>query len=131
MAVAYDTRTPEAQGRRARQDQRLPLAVEVDVASANTFWTGLTRNVSRGGLFVESETPLAVGTVLTFTLRIDTVPSDADVRGIVRWVRPEDHGDLPAGMGIQFVDLDPALADAIERFIDELKDSLYYDTDED
>jgi uncharacterized protein (TIGR02266 family) len=132
MAISSESETPRTEGRRARQYQRLPLTVEVDVSSANTFWTGLTRNVSRGGLFLEAEEPLPIGTTLAFTLRVDTLPADTEVRGVVRWVRADCGDDeLPPGMGIQFVGLAPHVEEAIERFIDELRESLYYDTDED
>lgn len=133
MAVSSEAETPSVGGRRARAYERIAAAVEVDVSSEHTFWTGLTRNVSRGGLFLVHEAPLAVGTILAFTLRLSTLDDDVEVRGVVRWVRPPEAADddMPPGMGIQFLSLDRRVEQAIDAFISLERDSLYYDTDDD
>lgn len=133
MAVSSEVETPPVAGRRARKYERIAAAVEVDVSSEHTFWTGLTRNVSRGGLFLVHDEPQPVGTILAFTLRLSTLDEDIEVRGVVRWVRSPETADddMPAGMGVQFLSLDRRVEQAIDAFIAVERDSLYYDTDDD
>jgi uncharacterized protein (TIGR02266 family) len=134
MAVSSETETPAVGGRQARKYDRIDASVEVTGSSQNTFWTGITRNVSRGGLFLVTDDPMPIGTILAFRLRLDTLPSEVEVRGIVRWIRPpseDEDEDLPAGMGIQFASLDRAVELAIDAFIQSERDSLYFDTDDD
>ena len=50
---------------------------------------------------------------------------------VVRWIRPaEAAGGLPAGMGVQFVELTTHQQDALQEFVDSrIKDTLFYDLD--
>lgn len=132
MSIGGDTASLPARSQGARKFERLDTVVEVTVSSDNTFWTGLTQNVSRGGLFLVTEDLLPLGTMLSFRLRLDG-KREADVRGIVRWVRGADAEteDMPAGMGIQFSTLDETTEDAITTFIERRRESLYFDVDDD
>ena len=124
--------TPPVTGRPLRRYERYNTTIDVTVTSGHTFWTGLTSNISTGGLFLASETPLPVGSLLAFELRVDE-GEPCELRGVVRWVRePEQASDaFPAGMGVQFSRLDGPTAEVIEQFIRERRDSLYFDTDDD
>jgi type IV pilus assembly protein PilZ len=132
MSVDSDTAVTPTAVRGARKFERLDTVVEVSISSDNTFWTGLTHNVSKGGLFVVTDAPLPLGTMLSFRLSLDGRRA-VDVRGVVRWVRGLDSGDddLPPGMGVQFTTLDRTTERAIEAFIQQRRESLYFDTDDD
>jgi uncharacterized protein (TIGR02266 family) len=113
-----------------RADRRLALHVEVDVSSAHNFYTGLTQDISRGGLFVATHQPFAVGEQvnLSFTLPAGAGPFVAEAE--VRWVR--DRGDdhfHPCGMGLAFHMLTPEARDSITRFM-AVRDSVFYDHDD-
>ena len=111
---------------------RVELKVQVDMRNENTFFTGFSENISEGGLFVATEAPYEIGESLEFELKImGTEILAGEFKAIVRWVRPANTaGGLPAGMGLQFVDLPPEATAGIQRFIDSrMKDTLFFDLD--
>jgi uncharacterized protein (TIGR02266 family) len=116
-----------------REHERIELAIDVTLASGSNFWTGLTRNVSEGGLFVATDELQPPGSILRFQFRMLPDPQLHEVLGEVRWVRHflAASDDFPAGMGVRFVDLPDALRETIERFIAEKRDSLFMDLDDD
>lgn len=61
-------------------------------------WTnGVGKDISLGGMFIETESPAAFGADVVVRIRLRT-PSDErefDLPGVVRWVRG-------GGMGVQF-----------------------------
>ncbi len=56
---------------------------------------GLAKDISVGGLFVETFFPPAIGSNITLRVCLPGLPDEVVVPGIVRWRRPE-------GMGVQF-----------------------------
>ena len=111
-----------------RTAPRIELEVEVGLETEHNFYTGLTQDISSGGLFVATGLVYRVGDKLTvkFTLpgRSTPIVSDAEVR----WIRDPRamKTDSPEGVGLRFVDLAPEGRQAIAEFL-ESRDSLYYD----
>ncbi len=84
---------------------RLVLHAHVTARSEDNFFTGLTENISEGGVFVSTFSPPGVGEVIRLNLSVD----DEDgfvVEGEVRWHRYDDDGEV-TGCGVQFYGLDP------------------------
>lgn len=81
-------------------------------------------NISTGGLFLETSSPLPEETPLVLEFALPDRPKPIRCRGRVAWVNPSQtprKPDLPAGMGIQFVDLALADMQAIREFIKQEK----------
>jgi len=75
-------------------------------------------NLARGGLFVRTERPLAVGKRLALEIQVagELVPWSA--LGRVVWIREHDDGDRrPAGMGVKLIDVEDSVAATIERLV--------------
>ena len=53
------------------------------------------RDVSLGGMFIETETPLPYGAHVRVTLRLPGLRDEVTIESIVRWSKP-------GGMGVQF-----------------------------
>ena len=70
-----------------------------------------TRNISLGGVFVETTTPLPLQTRLQIRFRIPTQSEPIEVR----WVEPAGEEQLP-GMGIRFQGLRAREVWALNRF---------------
>jgi len=84
----------------SRRNARVPVALELEYRSAGAFLVAYTTNLSKGGIFVETSTPLPMGTTVAMRLH---APHSAvcEVHGTVAWLRPESTGPgQPAGMGI-------------------------------
>ena len=103
MDVPDQERTPRPGP--ARRTRRTDLEVPVSFRSRGSWGSGLTKNISSGGLFVATFRSLSVGARVVVRL---TFPGDREALealGEVRWVRDfQDLDDRPAGLGLRFID---------------------------
>jgi uncharacterized protein (TIGR02266 family) len=76
---------------------------------------GHSRNISLGGMFVETADVLPVQTTIQVRFRVPTQPEPIDVTGEIRWVEPGGPGQM-AGMGIRFHGLRARDVWALNRF---------------
>ncbi len=105
-SAAPKTGDQQDAGDNLKRPPRLNIEVEVDLESDNTFYTGLTENISEGGLFVATFDLHPVGTEFNVSLTLEGMPT-IEARAEVRWLR-ESHTasrDYAMGMGMRFLDL--------------------------
>ncbi len=95
------SKTPPSERRRF---DRAPIELKVEYKRVNTFFADYTKNISRGGTFIATERPLAIGTEFIFALGIPQLEEPLRLTGKVIWiVKVEDSSKAnPAGMGIEF-----------------------------
>ncbi|MBI5528913.1 MAG: TIGR02266 family protein [Deltaproteobacteria bacterium] len=90
-----------------RRFERLPIELKIEYKKQNTFFYDYTHNISKGGTFIATEKPLAVGTRFTFKLSIPGVEHEFNLTAEVMWVRTAEAArpaeGTPAGMGIKFL----------------------------
>ena len=115
-----------------RREARAPIELKVEYKRLNTFFDDYTKNISKGGTFIKTEKPLAVGTIFLFKLMLPAQSEPIALRGEVRWV-VKDGEPLPpqvaegheAGMGIKFVYDSPDQRDQLEQIVERMMiDSL-------
>ena len=94
-----------------RQFRRVDISVEVSLSSDNNFYTGQSRNLSEGGIFVVIDPPLPRNTPVGIRLHLAGSSSSYDIEGLVRW-----SSEHPRGCGIQFVGLPTDALAAIQSF---------------
>jgi len=80
---------------------------------------GQCLDISVGGMFIASGSPLDTGTLLKFECQVDG--ESAPIKGVARvvWQRTSGERDRPSGMGMKFVKLESGTAEVIERLIRE------------
>ncbi len=88
-----------------RRSARAPLVVRVDYSTVEALFSEFTANINEGGLFIETERPAPVGTVVSLQFRLPGSEEPIKVDGRVVWTSPERPNDVP-GMGIEFEGLD-------------------------
>ena len=116
-----------------RASERFDLEVTVDLESDHNFYTGLTQNISAGGVFIATHHIRRIGDRITLKFTLPGSTKTIDVETEVRWIRENsalhrvDEGSQ--GMGVRFINLTPEASAAINAFI-QSRDSLFYD-DED
>jgi uncharacterized protein (TIGR02266 family) len=93
------------------------MVLEVRYRNAGQFLVSYCTNLSRGGLFVSTAEPAAVGETITLALRVPGRSAPARIRSTVRWVRAHADESGPAGMGVSFDDVDVVLGDHIDRLV--------------
>jgi len=86
-----------------RTSERTLVEVDIGLLSDSNFYTGLSGDISQGGVFVATESPLPAGATVTLYFKL---PGGRSVRadGSVRWARGRDEGRA-AGMGVVFLSL--------------------------
>ena len=113
-------------GLERRSATRHLVEAEVTLESDSHVFTGLVRDVSRGGVFVATYQPLPIGTKVLLAL---TLPERrVEVRGHVRWRRELCEESMP-GMGIEFESLEASALSTIEEFCTH-REPLYFELDE-
>lgn len=86
---------------------RVPVGVEVTYTVGHRERTGRVVNLSRGGLFLETDTPSAVGSKLTVAIALPAFTNAVRVNGVVTWANDGETAwatQLPKGMGVKFVE---------------------------
>jgi uncharacterized protein (TIGR02266 family) len=113
-----------------RQQPRFAVAVQVTMDSEHNFYTGLTQDLSNGGLFVATHNIRPIGERIHLRFTLPTAPAPIDALTEVRWVRmmPVAGGGGEPGMGLMFINLAPQAQAAIHAFLRK-RDSLFYDVD--
>jgi uncharacterized protein (TIGR02266 family) len=99
-----------------REYERVPYAVEVEFRTASSFLVAYSVNVSRGGLFLETDHDVPVGGEVELKLAVPGAGPVA-LTGVVAWRRGRESGDGPPGIGIEFLDLGINLGDIIDRLV--------------
>lgn len=119
---------PAAHGEQ-RAHERIAIEVEVDLSSEHNFYSGITSDLSEGGVFVATHMPAQIGERLAMNLRLPGSAETFRVEGIVRWVRELRVAieGVPPGFGMQFTELSPDALDAIHRFVAQ-RDSIFFET---
>jgi uncharacterized protein (TIGR02266 family) len=96
-----------------RVHPRLSVSVQVDFRSENNFYSARTRDISLGGLFLETSTALAIGAQLEVDLRFLKVHLRLPCE--VMWVLEAEEG--PVGVGVRFLELNEHARKKIEAFM--------------
>ena len=99
-----------------REHQRIPYAVEVEFRTASSFLVAYSVNVSKGGLFLETEHDVPVGSEIALKLAVPKA-GPVGLTGVVAWRRGRESNDGPPGLGVEFVELGPELGGIIDRLV--------------
>jgi uncharacterized protein (TIGR02266 family) len=113
-----------------RSEPRIELEVEVGMETDHNFYTGLTQDISTGGLFIATSVLYRIGEVIRVRFSLPGQPQPITADGEVRWVRDPRamKTDAPEGVGLRFVALSPEAKQDIGEFLSR-RDSLFYDVD--
>jgi uncharacterized protein (TIGR02266 family) len=99
-----------------REHQRMPYGVQVEFRTPSSFLITYSVNLSRGGLFLETEAEVPEGSPIAISLAIPGAGA-IELTGVVMWRRGLDSPDGPPGMGIEFADIAPQLGGVIDRLV--------------
>jgi uncharacterized protein (TIGR02266 family) len=98
--------------------RRYPVDLDVRLGDEDGSYSGVAENLSRGGVFVATHVAKPVGARIDLAIHLPGVPQPVRVLGEVRWVRAcMPDGELPPGLGFQFVKFALGAAYAIDRYL--------------
>jgi uncharacterized protein (TIGR02266 family) len=96
-----------------RQHSRATISAVVNLSSEDNFYAGAARDISVGGLYVETEAGLPIGTEVTALLKL---PSKVlSLRAEVVWSVAK--GSKTVGMGLRFLNMPAPAKREIEAFM--------------
>lgn len=101
-----------------RTDPRYDRRIEVDLQADGKRTSAVTKNISLGGMFVETLDPLIVGATVQVKFKVPTQPEPIEVTGEIRWLErgaAASAGGM-TGMGIRFHGLRAREVWALNRF---------------
>ncbi|GAB4532451.1 MAG: hypothetical protein Tsb0020_48560 [Haliangiales bacterium] len=99
-----------------RAFQRVPYTVRVEFRTASSFLVAYSVNLSRGGIFLETDHDAAVGDSITLEF---TVPGLGPIKamGRVAWRREPGNKEGPSGLGVKFERIEDELGQVIDKLI--------------
>jgi len=108
---------PQVKRRYLRKDVVVPIKFRWE----NEERSCLSTTIGEGGLYVQTLLPPPVGTRLSLSFDLpDQAP--IEVTGEVRHSLENTYGSLPAGFGVQFLDLKEADRERIVAFVSSIDD---------
>src|SRR5215813_14314008 len=111
--------------KRPRQAYRLQHELLVAYRTVDGFITDWAVNISRGGIFINTRDPLAVGTTVRLIISLPDTAFPFELTGrVARVAEFNNPSNQVPGMGIEFVDVDDEKRARIERFVERLRKEL-------
>jgi len=107
-----------------RDEPRLSLVLKVRyTTSGGKTIESRAGGIGGGGLFIESITPLPVGTDITLEFSLPDSPTEwMYAKGTIAWVCPKpDHYTFSPGMGVRFTDIGLEARTRIVELVKSLK----------
>lgn len=107
-----------------RSSRRFEVSWDVDCKTEETFLFAAITNISEMGIFVTTNEPLAIGTLIRLKFATSEGNEAFDLRGQVRWINHvKPFGDnLNPGMGVLFINLQP---EQRERLVETVRTIAY------
>jgi len=99
-----------------RVHDRVPACMRVQFRNASSFLVAYTVNLSRGGVFLETEEALAVGSEIALQIEVPQA-GPVTLNGHVTWRREQADVDGPIGIGIEFDHMIDALGELIDQLV--------------
>src|SRR3954447_2540425 len=98
---------------------RTPVTLKIKFKSANLdqFIERYSVDVSKGGIFIRTKEPLAVGTMLKFEFQLQDATALCAGEVPVLWIRNADpnRAGVAPGMGVRFDKLQPASQQVLDK----------------
>ncbi len=105
--------------------RRVELKIKIDRSSTDIFYQSEIMNISKGGVFIQSDITLPLGSEIDFDFTLPRSLKRINVRGIVVWTRSKKQShksqsflDHPCGMGVAFLKMSESDIQAILREIE-------------
>lgn len=99
-----------------REHDRMPYSVQVEFRTASSFLVAYSVNLSRGGLFLETEADIPTGVGIEVAMQVPGAEPILLI-GVVAWRRGLDSPDGPPGIGIEFHEVGPQLGGVIDQLV--------------
>jgi uncharacterized protein (TIGR02266 family) len=106
----------------ARSDPRLLKTLSISYKDKQSFLNAYTSNISNGGLFISTGSPLAQDDVFLLKLQLPELSQPLKIKCKVAWVNKQESGtdNRPPGMGVQFTEMNSEDKKTLSEYIHSL-----------
>jgi uncharacterized protein (TIGR02266 family) len=109
-------------GGERRRERRVPVQIQIQYESADGFFQDYIRNLSLGGIFIETEKPLPENTRLKVEFCLPEMADPITADGIVVHTlrvgqKKQKKDNSVSGMGIRFSDLESSSKQVLESYL--------------
>jgi len=101
-----------------RKNPRVMVRALVDYESQDTFIYDHSRDLSEGGVFIQTDKPLQIGEELKLKFSLPDIEKVFEIKGEVIWASSKDSDDNMKGMGIGFKDIQDEDKRLIQEYIE-------------
>jgi len=105
-------------------EERFDVYHRVRFKTGEAFLTEYTENLSRGGMFLATDQPLEPGALIRAQLEIHGIDEPIEIEGRVAYrldPRQAEERGRSAGLGIQFIDLNPEARAKLDHYMRRLE----------
>ena len=108
-----------APSRDDRGTHRVPIQLLVDYKCDGNYLFDFCRDLGTGGIFIETNTPLAMGSNIELTFTIPDSKETLRTTGRVIWSQAPiaDRKDVSPGMGVQFSEFNQKQRSTLDEFM--------------
>ena len=106
-------------GRERRRARRVPVEIQIQYETADGFFQDYMRNLSLGGIFIETPKPLPMHTKLKVQFSLPDMSAPIVADGVVVHTLRLGQPKKPSvsGMGIKFSELEPSSKEMLESYL--------------
>ena len=101
------------------REPRYHVDIRVDEQTSSMFTAGRVTNISRGGLFMETPTPLPIQSKVELALQLPEIRTVLNVHGRVVWTYDirRSNSQIMTGSGIKFENMTPEQRQVLEWYL--------------
>jgi CRP/FNR family cyclic AMP-dependent transcriptional regulator len=103
----------------ARTEPRIPKTLSVSYKDKKSFLMAYTGNISGGGLFIKTGSPLFAGESFLLKLQLPEIPDPLKIQCTVAWANKQEEGEA-SGMGIKFSKMSDKDNQRLQSYIESL-----------
>lgn len=103
-----------------RTEPRILKKLSVSYNDKKSFLAAYTFDISGGGLFIRTSTPLHEGENFLLKLQLPKLPDPLKIKCTVAWTNREEEGKHPPGMGIKFDEMSDKDDKRLKKYIKSL-----------
>ena len=100
-----------------RTEERISATLKVSYDSYNKFITEYTRDVSKGGIFINTKRDHQVNDIVDLSLIVPGFDKPLIIKGEVIHLKIKNVPDEEAGVGVKFIEIDPESRKALIAFM--------------
>lgn len=109
-----------------RSEPRVSKVLSLSFKDRQSFINSYTTNISQGGLFLKSNTPLKQGELFQLNLQLPDLEQPIRIQSKVAWAREPSVASekSPAGMGIRFIEIEKADSLILKNYVEKIMKEL-------